>query len=123
MVGQYKAALESLWRDRCWIYQRVGITDPDTHLTEVKEELLLEDQPCKLSFETLSAAGTAEPAAGISQVVKLFISPDVKVPAGCKVVVKRYNQVERTFHFASSSEAGVFSNHQEIVLHLWKGYA
>ena len=55
--------------------------------------------------------------------VKLFLSPDVKVPAGCKIIVTRPNDVERTFTYSRSGEPGVFSNHQEIMLEPFRGWA
>ena len=55
--------------------------------------------------------------------MKLFISPDVETPAGCKIVVKRFNNLEREFTYSKSGEAGVFTNHQEIMLEPFKGYA
>ena len=111
-----------LWKDRCWIFYQDENTDPLTKITGFLEKPLLENQPCKLSFETLSStSGDELPIA--AQAVKLFLSPDVVVPAGCKIVVKRFNDLEREFTFTKSGEAGVFSNHQEINLTLFKGYA
>ena len=117
-----RTALERLWKDRCSIFIREEVTDPVTHLTDSEEKPLLQDQPCKLSFETLTSS-TGDPVAAVSQAVKLFISPDVKIPAGCKIVVTRFNDLERTFTYSKSGEAGVFTNHQEIPLVPFKGYA
>lgn len=122
MVNAQRKALERLWRDRCNIYVQVETTDPATHLTDFEEMPLLLDQPCKLSFETLTSTNGDELPV-VAQSVKLFLSPDFVVPAGCKIVVTRPNSFERTFTFAKSGEAGVFTNHQEINLTLWKGYA
>ena len=83
-----KAALESLWCDRCTVYAKEKVTDPKTHLTDFQETVILENQPCKLSFETLAAV-SGDPVAAVSQSVKLFLSPDVEIPAGCKIVVTR----------------------------------
>ena len=47
----------------------------------------------------------------------------VEIPAGCKIVVTRFNNLERKFTYSKSGEAGVFTNHQEIQLEPWKGYA
>ena len=91
-----RTALERLWKDRCSIFIREEVTDPVTHLTDSEEKPLLQDQPCKLSFETLTSTNGDEVATA-QQVVKLFLSPDVKVPAGCKIIVTRPNDVERTF--------------------------
>lgn len=122
MVSKHRKALERLWKDRCTIIQRVKVTDPDTKLTDFQDSPLLEDQPCKLSFESLAAAD-GEPVTAISQSVKLFLSPDVTIPAGCKVIVTRANCTERTFTYQSSGEAGVFHNHQEIPLTLFERWA
>lgn len=122
MVNAQRKALERLWKDRCTVYHRVKVKDPISKLTDSKEMPLLQDQPCKLSFETLSSTD-GDPVAAVSQAVKLFISPDVKIPAGCKIVVTRFNDLERTFTYSKSGEAGVFTNHQEIPLVPFKGYA
>lgn len=122
MVSVRRKALERLWKDRCTVIHRVEVTDPDTKLTDFQEVPLLEGQPCKLSFETLTSTN-GDPVSMTSQVVKLFLSPDVVIPAGCKVIVKRPNDLERVFTYSSSGEPGVFSNHQEIQLHLFRGWA
>lgn len=122
MVSAQRKALERLWKDRCSIFHMEEVTDPVTHLTDFEEKPLLQDQPCKLSFETLSSTGGDE-LPTVAQSVKLFLSSDVVIPAGSKIVVTRAGSPGRTFTFAKSGEAGVFTNHQEINLTLWKGYA
>ena len=122
MVNAHRKALERLWRDRCTIFHRVETTNPDTNLTDFQETPLFEDQPCKLSFEKLTSTDENN-VATVAQGVKLFISPDIVIPAGCKIVVKRFNQLEREFCYSQSGEAAPFTNHQEITLTLWKGWA
>ena len=122
MVSAQRKALERMWKDRCTVIQRVKVTDPDTKLTDFSETPLLENQPCKLSFEKLTSTD-GENVAAKFQNVKLFLSPDVVIPAGCKIVVQRFNEIDREFTFSNSGEAGVFTNHQEIYLTIWKGWA
>lgn len=122
MVNPIRTALEKLWKDRCSIFIREEVTDPETHLTDFEEKPLLLDQPCKLSFETLTSSNGDE-VATVAQAVKLFLSPDVTIPPGCKIVVYRENDVERTFTFTRSGEPGMFHNHQEILLELFRGWA
>ena len=112
MVSAQRKALERLWKDRCTVYHRIKVKDPDTKLTDFEE----------LSFETLSSSN-GDPVATGAQSVKLFLPPDVEIPAGCKIVVTRFNDLERQFTYSKSGEAGVFTNHQEIMLEPWKGYA
>ena len=122
MVNAQRKALERLWKDRCTVYHRVKVTDPKTKLTDFEEKPLLQDQPCKLSFETLNSTD-GDHVATVAQSVKLFISPDVEIPAGCKIVVTRFNDLERTFTYSRSGEPGIFTNHQEIMLEPFKGSA
>ena len=122
MVSAQRKALERMWKDRCTVIQRVKVTDPGTKLTDFSETPLLENQPCKLSFEKLTSTDGENTAAKF-QNVKLFLSPDVVIPAGCKIVVQRFNEIDREFTFSNSGEAGVFTNHQEIYLTIWKGWA
>lgn len=122
MVNAQRKALERLWKDRCTVYHRVKVTDPKTKLTDFDEKPLLQDRPCKLSFEILNSTD-GDHVATVAQSVKLFISPDVEIPAGCKIVVTRFNDLERTFTYSRSGEPGIFTNHQEIMLEPFKGYA
>lgn len=122
MVSAQRKALERLWKDHCSVFVKTKVTDPTTKLTDFEETPLLQDQPCKLSFETLNSSD-GDPVATVAQSVKLFLSPDVEIPAGCKIVVTRFNDLERQFIYSKSGEAGVFTNHQEIPLEPWKGYA
>lgn len=122
MVSAQRKALERLWKDRCTVYKREKVKDSTTKLTDFEEKPLFQDQPCKLSFETLNSS-SGDPVAVVSQTVKLFLSPDLEIPAGCKIVVTRFNDLERKFTYSKSGEAGVFTNHQEIQLVPFKGYA
>lgn len=121
MVSAQRKALERLWKDRCTVYKREKVKDPTTKLTDFEEKPLFQDQPCKLSFETLNSS-SGDPVAVVSQTVKLFLSPDLEIPAGCKIVVTRFNDLERKFTYSKSGEAGVFTNHQEIQLVPFEGY-
>lgn len=119
MVNRHRKALERLWKDRCSVFVQTEETDPSTKLTDFKETPLFEDQPCKLSFSTLSATSGDELPA-VAQAVKLFLSPEVDIPPGSKIVVKRS---DREFIFSRSGEPGIFSDHQEILLTKFKGWA
>lgn len=116
-----RKALERMYQGRATVIEYQKIKD-EWGMTNFQEVTVLEDQPCKLSFETLTSS-SGDPVAAVAQTVKLFLSPDVEIPAGCKIVVTRFNNLERKFTYSKSGEAGVFTNHQEIQLEPWKGYA
>ena len=93
-----KQALKILWKDICSIFVRGEVIDEETKLTDFREVLLLKNEPCKLSFETLTATVGDETAA-VAQSAKLFLSSTCTVPAGSKIVV---TIGERTFVFTRS---------------------
>lgn len=122
MVNAHRNALEKLWKDVCTVVIRKELTDPRTKLTGFEETTLLQDQPCKLSFEALSSGGGDElPTA--AQAVKLFLPPEVEIPPSSKIIVKRQQDPAREFTYQKSGLAGVFSNHQELLLEAWRGWA
>ena len=115
--------LASLWKDRCTIFIKKKVTDSFTKLTDFMEIPVINEEPCKLSFQTLAVNEQGDAAAKLVQSVKLFLSPDLEIPAGCKIVVKRFGVINREFVYARSGEPGIFTNHQEVPLTVWKGYA
>ena len=119
MVSAQRKALERLWKDRCTIYTQEKVKDPTTKLTDFEEKPLLQDQPCKLSFETLTSS-TGDPVAAVSQAVKLFLSPDVVIKAGSKIIVTQHG---RTTEYSNSGVPAVYPTHQEIMLTLFNGWA
>ena len=120
MVSMREEALKKLWKDRCDVFIREKVKDPKTKLTDFEEIPLFQDVPCKLSFETLTETAKDDHVASVSQGVKLFLSRDLVVPAGSKIVVKRG---ERVFYYKRSGEPGVFTYHQEIPLTLFERWA
>ena len=117
-MGQ-KAALERLWKDRCKVIVRQGVRDPVTKITSFIEEVLVDNQPCKLSFERLTSTN-GEPVAAVTQAVKLFLSQEVSIPPGSKISVTRGDLVT---DYTQSGQPGVFTHHQEIQLELFKRWA
>ena len=116
----HRTALERLWKDRCSVIVKEKQTDPSTKITDFVENFLLQDQPCKLSFETLTAT-KGDGTAAAFQSVKLFLSLDVTIPLGSKIVVTRPSGT--VMEYANSGQPGMFTNHQEIQLTLFKGWA
>lgn len=115
--------LTRIWKDRCTIFIKKKVTDPFTKLTDLMEIPVINEEPCKLSFQTLAVNEEGAAAAKLTQSVKLFLSPNLEIPAGCKIVVKRFGVINREFVYARSGEPGIFTNHQEVPLTAWKEYA
>jgi hypothetical protein len=88
--------------------------------TQHTETLVLENEPCKLSFSSLQIVNQTDTGALISQSAKLFISNEITVKAGSKIVVERGG---KEFVFKQSGEIGYFSHHQEIMLVPYEDYS
>jgi hypothetical protein len=114
-----KKAIQSLWAGVCNIF---GFKDTEDKYgaTIHTEVMLFENLPCRLSFKNISQTSQTESFAVSSQVVKLFIAPDVYVPPGSVIEVTQ-NGVTRKYKHSGIS--AVYTNHQEIVLEAYKGSA
>lgn len=116
-----KAALEQyLYTDVCSVIEYQDIKDPITRLTSKQEVTVLENQPCKLSFETSRSASNTDAAAAIKQDIKLFISPEIEIAPGSKIVVTHEG---RTGEYSQSGVPAVYPTHQEIMLTIAKEWA
>lgn len=115
-----KTAIQSLWKGLCTIIVNQEVKDPITKRTEFKEVELFIDEPCRLSFQTISSTNSGSSATTIAQKAKLFISSDLNIPPGSKIVVTQNN---RTTEYQNSGEPAVYSNHQEITLELFVRWA
>lgn len=114
-----KKAIQSLWTGVCNIF---GFKDTEDKYgaTIHTEVMLFENLPCRLSFKNISQTNQTESFAVSSQVVKLFITPEVYVPPGSMIEVTQ-NGVTRKYKHSGIS--AVYTNHQEIVLEAYKGSA
>ena len=101
-----------MWTGVCNIFRFKNSKNKyGTVVSEVKE--LYKNIPCRLSFKNISQTEQTESVAKTSQVVKLFIAPEVYVPPGSIVEVTQ-NGVTRKYKHSGTS--AVYTNHQEIIL-------
>lgn len=115
-----RKAQESQYFGVMTVIEHKKVTDERSKLTTERDVVVLEDQPCKLSFETLKSAQQTESAASITQIIKLFLSPDITVKAGSKVTVI---QDGVTADYKCSGIPAVYPTHQEIILELFDRWA
>ncbi|CZR82946.1 hypothetical protein CDFC105_43850 [Clostridioides difficile] len=115
MMDKTRRAIEMLYRDKCTIVEYQPIKDPISKRTSNKEVVALENQPCKLSYKNITSA-TDGKVAKIEQTIKLFISSDIEIKAGSKLIINNKEYVR-------SGESAIYPNHQEIILELLKDKA
>lgn len=119
-MNPVRKAIESLYKGTCTVKARESYKDPITKITTQKEVTKFENQPCKLSFEKQTTASSTGGPALISQTSKLFIAPELDIPPGSKIIV---TQNGKSTEYTRSGEPALYSNHQEIILDLFRGYA
>ena len=115
-----RKAIESLYNGKCTIteFQKVKKENKSTGFVET---VMVENQPCKISFSTTNnTTATETGASALVSVVKLFISPEVKIKPGSKITVTQNNI---TTEYQNSGEPAFFNTHQEVILELFKGWS
>lgn len=116
-----RKAVERLYTDVCDVVERRDYVDPKTKITRKNQEVkVYENLPCRVSFETVKAASETESASNVEQSVKLFVSPDVDIKSGSKVIVNRGGNI---VEYSASGEPAVYSSHKEILLKIFKEWA
>ena len=114
-----RSALERLYKGTCTISEFQSVKDTETKITTKQEVEVLKNQPCRVSFKNISSASSGDTAT-INQIVTLFIAPEIVIKAGSKITVTQ-NGV--TTAYIRSGQPAIYSNHQEISLELFKGWA
>lgn len=109
-----------LYRDKCTIVEYQPVKDPVSKRTNNKEVVVLENQPCKLSYKNIASA-TDGKVAKLTQTIKLFISPNIEVKAGSKLIITNQNNIIK--EYIRSGESAIYPNHQEVILELFKDKA
>lgn len=117
MVSGQKKAIQSLYKGVCSIIEYVSSIDSTAKRTKFTETTVLTNQPCRLSFKTISSTNQNDTGASITQSIKLFISNEIQIKPGSKIIV---SQNGITTAYKNSGEPAIYANHQEIMLELFK---
>ena len=108
--------LAKLWTGKATIYEYKDETDPITYQTTQKEVVVLEDEPCRLSYNREQATNIQSGAAVVSQSITLFIRPDLVINPGSVIEITQHGVTEK---YKGSGQPAVYCNHQEIILELY----
>ncbi len=118
-IKKAKKAVESLYDDTCTIYTYKQIKNAKTGVTEQQKDVYAENIPCRISFSNFPSTSDDEQAK-ITQGVKLFINPEIKIPAGSFITITRQKTMT---NYACTGQPAIYKTHQEINLELYKDYA
>ena len=127
-----RLACEALFDSECCVIIRTKYSAADGS-TRFKEEVLYERISCRISYETIASSKRSSRterlaftrknntlSAEISATVKLFVSPDLDIPPGSKVVVFKEG---KELCFISSGIAAIYPGHREIIMTAQEEYA
>ena len=108
-----RKAIESLYDCTCDILEYQEVEKKNKSIG-FEETIVIENQPCRISFETLSAVISTEEKA-TERVIssKLFISPDITIKEGSKITVTKKDVKT---DYKSSGVPAIYETHQEIML-------
>lgn len=76
--------IESTYDCLCDVIEYQSIKNETNKRTEHKEVTVLENKPCKVSYKTISNSNQTETENSVSQIVKLFIAPEIQIKSRFK---------------------------------------
>lgn len=112
IFNMLKAYAQSLYNSTCTITQfqpKGGVVNNTSGV------IVAENVPCRVMYKSIPHAEESSTGASLTQVIKIFLAPEVKVQAGSRVTVTT-NGIETAYICAG--EPAVYESHQEIELRL-----
>lgn len=115
MFRKFRSAAERLYGGLCDVFEYKDIKVGN--ITKKSEIKVFDGIPCRLSYSNDSKTTDGVPADTAGQTIKMFLSPDIEIKAGSKLVV---TQNGKTVDYKNSGEPMVYQTHQEITLEIFK---
>lgn len=103
---------ESLYDGKCTITE---FRNQEGLINNTVPTMVAENVPCRVSYKSFPSAEQTGTATAVTQGIKLFLSPEIKVRSGSEVIV---TQNGRTDTYEASGQPAVYISHQEIELTL-----
>lgn len=119
-INLVRDAIETTYIGLCDVIEYVKSKNQKTKQNEYTEKVIYAKKKCRLSFETIKNTNQTETTNNATQIVKLFIAPELQIKKGSKIIVTQNN---RTMEYKNSGEPAVYITHQEIVLDLFEGWS
>lgn len=118
---KYRKYVELLYEDYCDIYEYVCEKDPINNRTVAEGEIKINKDkiPCRLSYVSVESPLQGVGGA-LSEKIKLFLSPYVKIKPNSKIVVLKGDE---NLTFKATSIAKVYKTHQEIIMEVFDKWA
>lgn len=114
-----KKDVELMYIDRCNVISYENYEDING-ITRYGEILKHENIPCHLTYSSISQANSNGKYAITSQVVKLYLAPDVVIKTGSLIEILGDG---KNLRYKCSGKPTLTSSHQEIILEIEEGRA
>lgn len=114
-----RKVIESQYDSKCDVFEKKKTKDMKTKIITFKEIQVYKKQKCRVSFEDIYVAEETDTKTNVSVKTKLFISPDIKINPGSKVVVTKKG---KSTEYISSGIPAIYDTHQEIILNIFKDW-
>ena len=118
-VVMVRKAIEKMYIGTCTITEHQKVKK-DNKSTGFQDVIVLENQPCKLSFSSITSTSQTETAAMVVQTAKVLIAPEIQIKPGSKLTITQNGVITE---YKNSGEPALFDTHQEIILELFKGWS
>ncbi len=79
-----RQVIQKMYDCKCDIIEHQAIKNIINKRTEYQEITVLEEQPCRISYKTISNANETENESNVTQIVKLFIEPEIQIKSRLK---------------------------------------
>ena len=114
-----RKTIEKMYIGTCTITEHQKVKK-DNKSTGFQDVIVLENQPCKLSFSSITSTSQTETAAMVVQTAKVLIAPEIQIKPGSKLTITQNGVITE---YKNSGEPALFDTHQEIILELFKGWS
>jgi len=118
-VVMVRKTIEKMYIGTCTITEHQKVKK-DNKSTGFQDVIVLENQPCKLSFSSITSTSQTETAAMVVQTAKVLIAPEIQIKPGSKLTITQNGVITE---YKNSGEPALFDTHQEIILELFKGWS
>ena len=112
VVKKARKAIEITYIDTCTITNKEEY-EKENSSTGFKDVIKCENAQCKLSYSSIPEASPGEVSTSAGQTIKLFIAPEIDIPAGSIITVTHYGVAGK---YKRSGIPAVYVTHQEIIL-------
>lgn len=118
-IENVRKEIEKTYKGRCRVVEYSKKRNSSTKINERIEKVVIQNVPCRISYEKISNANSGDTNNQVTQIIKVFIAPELIIKPGSKLII---TQNGRTCEYKNSGLPAIYETHQEILLEIFKGW-